>query len=627
MAQAEKKPVPEDSKISIFTHSKYKTGVDHSAWNRAYALSVIRQLGLRPDVITESAVDYIMSNVNQVVRDVLTTALQLVAQGKRIKLEARDIENSIDIRGVLSPCTSSRAASNTQFHLCDSLNKTLYPNDYFMVDLRAIMNVTPRRMPYKRRIRKHWLVIEGEQPRVPENPVIAPSSTNSGQEGINTFQSSSNESLMEDGNRGPRTGNKLEQTLSRPITTHSLSLDQQVFFRKCVETVIGSSPEKRREVLHLLASDPGLQSLVPRFAVLIFEGVRCNIAEQNLPVLRNILRLLKTLIDNVQVNLDKCLHDIIPALCSCVVCRELCPDPEDRQHFRLREFAASILAMICKRTHLADVRARITTLLCRVFTDSRANLASLYGALYALAELGSETVAAVVVPRLDLLRKRISNLKETLPSTSSVPLRVIRLIEKMLTRFVRHRKTPGLNELADFQKVFPGFGEAVYRKLKASEQRKGRTEIANQNVSETGKSQASSQKRYPRLPQLPMRAPGIIRPTHASVAKLRMFKYSKRHESGGLFRQSTSTPKPSQSGADSSQLVSALQSGQHPVNVPPNVRVPGGSQALGPLPPVVVEPAFPPRRPPQSMMGEQQRTHPAVTVEPAFPRRPQGPPR
>lgn len=129
-----------------------------------------------------------------------------------------------------------------------------------------------------------------------------------------------------------RIGNKLEQAISRPLTTHSLSLvrmrfsyrgvfaafssdnysrwsfllqDQQVFFRKCVETVIGSSPEKRRvrdreqsilsfcvfvygsehatkylphqrvllqEVLHLLASDPGLQSLVPRFAVLIFEG-------------------------------------------------------------------------------------------------------------------------------------------------------------------------------------------------------------------------------------------------------------------------------------------------------------------------------------------------------------------
>ncbi|KAK6056672.1 hypothetical protein COOONC_05822, partial [Cooperia oncophora] len=156
MAQVDKKPVVEDSKVSIFTSSRYKTGVDHSAWNRAYALSVVRQLGLRPDVITEAAIDSVMSNVNQVVRDVLTTAQLLVAQGKRIRLEARDIENSIDLRGVLSSCTSSRAASNTQFRLSDSLNKALYPNDHFMVDLRAIMNVTPRRMPFKRRIRRGW---------------------------------------------------------------------------------------------------------------------------------------------------------------------------------------------------------------------------------------------------------------------------------------------------------------------------------------------------------------------------------------------------------------------------------------------------------------------------------------
>ncbi|KAK5976557.1 hypothetical protein GCK32_007809 [Trichostrongylus colubriformis] len=580
---------------------------------------------MRAAVETRSAIDTVMSNVTQVVRDILSTAQLLVAQGKRLKMEARDIENSIDLRGTLSACTSSHAASNTQFHLADSLNKTLYPNDYFMVDLRAIMNVPPRRMPFKRRIRKHWLVIEGEQPRVPENPVITPSSTSTGQDG--TFQSPSNDSLMEDGNRGVRVGNKAEQALSRPITTHQLSVDQQVFFRKCVETVIGPCPEKRREVLHLLASDPGLQSLVPRFAVLIFEGVRCNIAEQNLPVLRNILRLLKTLIDNVQVNLDKCLHDIIPALCSCVVCRELCADPEDKRHYRLREFAATILAMMCKRTHLADVRARITTLLCRVFTDSRANLASLYGALYALAELGSETVAAVVVPRLDLLRKRISSLKEGLPPYSTAAKRVTRLIERMLTRFVKHRKTPSLNELADFQRVFPGFGEAVYRKLKASERRGQTGEIASQNEGETGKMQGPPQKRYPRLPQLPMRAPGIIRPTHASVTKLRMFKYSKRNETGGLFRHSTSTPKPMQTGADSAQHMGGPQSGQQHQNaMAQNVRGPP-TQTPRPLPAVVVEPAFPPRRQPPSVMGEQPRAHPAVTVEPAFPRRPQGGPR
>ncbi|KAK6057860.1 hypothetical protein COOONC_04581, partial [Cooperia oncophora] len=147
----------------------------------------------------------------------------------------------------------------------------------------------------------------------------------------------------------------------------------------------------------------------------------------------------------------------------------------------------------------------------------------------------------------------------------------------------------------------------VYRKLKASEQRKGRTnEIGNQNEAEGGKAQVSAHKRYPRLPQLPMRAPGIIRPTHASVTKLRMFKYSKRHEGGGLFRQSTSTPKPPQSVPDSGQHLGGPQGGpQHQLHqgiIAQNVRGPA-IQAPGPLPAVVVEPAFPPRRPPPSMIA------------------------
>lgn len=422
---------------------------------------------------------------------------------------------------------------------------------------------------------------------------------------------------MEEGNRVARIGNKLEQAISRPLTTHSLSLDQQVFFRKCVETVIGSSPEKRREVLHLLASDPGLQSLVPRFAVLIFEGVRCNIVEQNLPVLQNILRLLKTLIDNVQVNLDKCLHDIIPALCSCVVCRELCADPNDKRHFRLRQFAAMILAMICKRTHVADVRARITTLLCKIFTDSRGNLASIYGALYALGELGSETVAAVVVPRLDLLKRRISSLKEVSPPDCDDDDRVLRLIEKMLVRFVRHRKMPGLCELSDFEKVFPGFGDGVYRKLKASERRRGHVDVSTPQQASAENAKSGASKRYPRLPQLPMRAPGIIRPTHASVAKLRMFKNSKRLTSGGLFRHSptpSASSKPPQPTPDGGQQFS--QQGTQPAQsvIAQSVRGPA-AQASPQLPPVLVEPAFP-RRQPASLVGK------AVTVEPAFPRRP-----
>ncbi|KAK6731290.1 hypothetical protein RB195_007641 [Necator americanus] len=637
MASPEKKQQgAEESKVSLLRPSKFTTGADHTAWNRTYARSIAMRMGIRRDGVTEQAIDNIMSHALEVVRDVVMTATHIAGHGRRTKVESRDIENSVNVLNTIFPFTSSHAPSNTQFRLSDMLNKSLYPNNRFVVDLRSIMNVPPRRMPFKRRIRKHWLVIDGEQPRVPENPVIAADSASTQE--TSSYPPGPNDSIMEDAARAQRAIHKSEQSSSRPVTSHVLALDQQVFFRKCVETVMGPSPEKRREILHLLGSDPGLQSLVPRFALIIFEGVRCNIVQRNLPVLRNILRLLKTLIDNVQVNLDKCLHDIIPAVCSCVVCSEISADPDDKRHFRVREFAALILAMICKRTYLADVRARITTLLCQIFTDSRASLASLYGALYALGELGCETVASVVFPRLDLLQRRIASLKEANPMRAGDAEKVTHLIEKMLTRFVRRRKTQGLNELADFQKAFPGFGEAVFKRIKlANEKRRaqgtrpsgvqqpGCIEVGTRKLSQV----TNSAKRYPRLPQLPLRAPGIVRPTHASIAKLRMLKYSQRHAGRGLFRQPPSSAPPQQriptTTETPQQQFGTMPTGpQHQNVIPQTIRGPI-TQTPGPLPAVSVEPAFPRRRPPATIV-EQGRAHPAVTVEPAYPRRLPGPP-
>ncbi|VDP59801.1 unnamed protein product [Heligmosomoides polygyrus] len=104
MAQVDKKPFAEDSRVSIFNKSRYKIGVDHTAWNHAYALGIIRQLGIRQDLITEAAIDAVMSIATQVVRDVLSSAVHLVAKAKRMRLEPRDVENSVDLKGLMVGC-------------------------------------------------------------------------------------------------------------------------------------------------------------------------------------------------------------------------------------------------------------------------------------------------------------------------------------------------------------------------------------------------------------------------------------------------------------------------------------------------------------------------------------------
>ncbi|VDK80083.1 unnamed protein product [Cylicostephanus goldi] len=131
----------------------------------------------------------------------------------------------------------------------------------------------------------------------------------------------------------------------------------------------------------------------------------------------------------------------------------------------------------------------------------------------------------------------------------------------MIARFVRRRKMQGLTDVADFQKAFPGFGEAVFKRIKMANEKHrlhGAKAGGAQHALEAGGrklSQATSAiKRYPRLPQLPLRAPGIVRPTHASVTKLRMFKYTQRHGARGLFRQPPSSAPPQKPSAVSSYM-------------------------------------------------------------------------
>ncbi|ETN71101.1 hypothetical protein NECAME_14341 [Necator americanus] len=108
-----------------------------------------------------------------------------------------------------------------------------------------------------------------------------------------------------------------------------------------------------------------------------------------------------------------------------------------------------------------------------------------------------------------------------------------------------------------------------------------------------------------------------------------MLKYSQRHAGRGLFRQPPSSAPPQQriptTTETPQQQFGTMPTGpQHQNVIPQTIRGPI-TQTPGPLPAVSVEPAFPRRRPPATIV-EQGRAHPAVTVEPAYPRRPPGPP-
>lgn len=88
--------------------------------------------------------------------------------------------------------------------------------------------------------------------------------------------------------------------------------------------------------------------MLPRMCTFIAEGVKVNVVQNNLALLIYLMRMVKALLDNPSLFLEKYLHELIPSVASCIVSRTLCMRPELDNHWALRDFASRLMAQISK---------------------------------------------------------------------------------------------------------------------------------------------------------------------------------------------------------------------------------------------------------------------------------------
>jgi transcription initiation factor TFIID subunit 6 len=60
-----------------------------------------------------------------------------------------------------------------------------------------------------------------------------------------------------------------------------------------------------------LASDPGLHEMLPRMCTFIAEGVKVNVVQHNLALLIYLMRMVKALLDNPSLYLEKYVSYIV----------------------------------------------------------------------------------------------------------------------------------------------------------------------------------------------------------------------------------------------------------------------------------------------------------------------------
>ncbi|VDD89880.1 unnamed protein product [Enterobius vermicularis] len=416
--------------------------------------------------LSDACLSQLATHITYVLKEVVEQAKKFAEHGRRKRLIADDFDSALAVKGI-PPLFGFCSKDGLPFRYAGSLGRDLFVTDDREIDLSPIVNAPPAKVPVETSLKAHWLVIDGVQPAVPENPtpVIEEEACVSNVGDVPAAGTAVGPSIFGQSGRGLR---KTEQVQIKTITTHALSVEQQIFFKEITEAIMGNDDARRTEALHSLQTDAGLQALLPRFSLAIAEGVRCNIVQHNLAILIYLMRMIQSLVQNPALSLDRCLHELLPSVMSCILSKQLCARPDTDNHWALREFSSRLLATICKAYNLSNLRSRVTQVLTKVWQDEHVTLATLYGSVYALNELGVDTVRAVVIPRAAFLyndiQKPLSDRTNTAERIAAEKLQSF--ITKVLTNYVRTQRPPGLRDINDYRTTFGGFADAIYRFLK-----------------------------------------------------------------------------------------------------------------------------------------------------------------
>ncbi|XP_029168957.1 transcription initiation factor TFIID subunit 6-like [Nylanderia fulva] len=366
----------------------------------------------------EAAKD-LAEDVSYRLKEIIQDATKFMRHGKRQRMTTHDIDHALKIKNI-EPTYGFFAKDHIPFRFASGGGRELHFVEEKEIDLNEVVSMaggqTWPKLPLEITLRAHWLCIDGVQPTIPENPPPVSKDVQK-LESVDptTKLSSKNQNI---GIGKPGGGGKSQKLRNvetihvKQLATHELSVEQQLYYKEITEACVGSDEARRAEALQSLSADPGLHEMLARMCTFIAEGVRVNVVQNHLALLIYLMRMVKALLDNPSLYLEKYLHELIPSVATCIVSRQLCMRPEVDNHWALRDFASRLMAQICKNfnTSTNNVQTRVTRMFSQALAkNSQTPLASLYGAIEGLCELGPEVIKALVIPKIKSISDRIES--------------------------------------------------------------------------------------------------------------------------------------------------------------------------------------------------------------------------
>ena len=112
---------------------------------------------------------------------------------------------------------------------------------------------------------------------------------------------------MKDGASGELTAKRAKHadendTQVKLLVKHVLSHELRLFFEKVTAAILADDEKQKKKVFASLASDPGLQQLVPYCAKFISDEVAQNL--RKLPLLVSVMRMLRFILLNPHLQVE-----------------------------------------------------------------------------------------------------------------------------------------------------------------------------------------------------------------------------------------------------------------------------------------------------------------------------------
>lgn len=381
---------------------------------------IAAQAGL-PPLSNEVAVS-LAPNVEYHLREVIQEAAKFMRHSKRSTLATRDINLALRSMGI-EQLFGYFSAEPLRFQKVAGSSGGLYAVHDPVLQLDEVIKEPLPACPLEPTMAAHWMAIEGVQPAIPQNPAppsadaAPPASAGASEAGAATSGGAAGAAGTSVDRGGEAAGEAAAPVKVVPVVKNVLSRELQLYYDSVTDAIMNGTEAQRSASLSSVAKDAGLHLLIPYLTLFVSDQVTHSL--RDLDKLRSLMATVKALLTNPHICIEPYVHQLIPAVLTCVVGKRLCAEPTE-DHWKLREEAADIVVDICTTFGAAyeTLQPRVTKTLLGAFVNPARPLTTHYGAIVGLTKLGPHTIHNLVLPHLQAYMTRLE--PERLSATDSV---------------------------------------------------------------------------------------------------------------------------------------------------------------------------------------------------------------